>query len=608
VSLKYGACSFVLQGHLPYVRQTGRWLHGEFWLHQVIAETYLPLFSTLSDLAEHEVPARLTLSISPVLAEQLADPLVAQRFEGYVLERVERAANDVARFDRAGDLHARYLAHWYEDLYNRTLAVFRGRFGRDLIGAARRLQDSGHLEIATSAATYAYLPLLSRDSSVAAQLSTAVRAYRRDFRRDPTTFWLPECGYRPQQGGPDGTVRPGLEQVLAEHGFRLTFAETHAVVGGRPVGKAMNDVVGPYPNVAKRYQVPLASSMPATDRTTFQAFRVGDSPVTVLSRNTRAELQIWSTQHGYPGDFDYRERQRRDGISGLRYWRVTGANIELAARDWYHPDWAEGKISLHADHFARIVEDSLREYHERTGQYGVVVAMVDAALFGAWWFEGVRWLGEVLARLAHSQTVDLMTAGGYVEQHPPDESISLPESSWGMAGRHFTWDNVDNRWMWSIVHAAEVRMEALAARYPRAEGNLHDVLSQAARELLLLQASDWPSLITLGQAGGYGHERFREHAERFERLAAVAELGTVDEAGRRLAAEMWERDRIFADVDYRDWVPRASGTITSITGIGTPISEQVRPEISGSPPGAPEWTSGESRVTESTPQWSASGS
>ena len=63
-----------------------------------------------------------------------------------------------------------------------------------------------------------------------------------------------------------------------------------------------------------------------------------------------------------------------------------------------------------------MVEDVLREYHERTGQYGVLATIYDAALFGNWWFEGVRWLGEVLARLARSETVDLCTASAYVER------------------------------------------------------------------------------------------------------------------------------------------------------------------------------------------------
>jgi 1,4-alpha-glucan branching enzyme len=571
------------------MRQTGHWLHGEAWLHEAIAETYVPLFSTLSDLAEHEVPARLTLSISPVLAEQLGDPLVAQHFEAFLLERAERAAQDVSRFDQAGDLHARYLAHWYEDFYNRTLAIFRGRFNRDLLGAARRLQDSGHLEIAASAATHPYLPLLGRHSSVAAQLITGVRACRRAFRGDPKAVWLPECGYR-----------PGVEELLAELGLSLFFAETHAVVGGRPVGKAVNDVVGPYESVPKRYLVPTPPSLPTSERTTFQPYRVGQSNVSVLGRNTRSGLQVWSIAHGYPGDFDYRELDRRDGISGLRYWRVTGAQIDLTAKDWYHPDWAEGKISIHADHFARIVEDVLREYHERTGQYGVLATICDAALFGNWWFEGVRWLGEVLARLARSETAELCTAGAFVDAHQPTEAVALPESSWGMGGQHFTWDNVDTHWMWPIIHAAEARMERLAAEHRRAEGPLVDVLSQAARELLLLQASDWPFLVTTGQAPEYAVQRFREHAERFERLAAIAERGRLDETARLLSAELWERDNIFADVDYRDWSPRAGGRVTR------PARRVAEgPESAGSGTNSSDAAD---RTAAPVPEWTPSGS
>jgi len=199
--VKYGASVFVLQGHLLYTRQAGRWMHGESWLHRAIAETYIPLFSTLSDLAEHEVPARLTLSISPVLAEQLADPLVAQHFESYVLERAERAARDVSRFERAGDLHARYLAHWYEDFYNRTLAVFRGRFNRDLLGAARRLQDSGHLDLAATAATHGYLPLFSRDP----RGRRWAAGWQGDERRGRAVQQRPEA-----VSGPDADLTPQL--------------------------------------------------------------------------------------------------------------------------------------------------------------------------------------------------------------------------------------------------------------------------------------------------------------------------------------------------------------------------------------------------------------
>jgi 1,4-alpha-glucan branching enzyme len=129
-----------------------------------------------------------------------------------------------------------------------------------------------------------------------------------------------------------------------------------------------------------------------------------------------------------------------------------------------------------------------------------------------------------------------------------------------MGGNHFTWDNVDTHWVWPIIRDSELRMERLAARYLHAEGPIVYVLSQAARELLLLQSSDWPFLITTGQAAEYATQRFNEHAERFDRLASIAEAGTADEGASRLAGELWERDRLFPDIDYRDWAPR-TGTL-----------------------------------------------
>jgi 1,4-alpha-glucan branching enzyme len=91
-------------------------------------------------------------------------------------------------------------------------------------------------------------------------------------------------------------------------------------------------------------------------------------------------------------------------------------------------------------------------------------------------------------------------------------------------------------------------MEKLAAQYPQATPDEHNVLSQAARELLLLQSSDWPFLVTTGQAREYSIRRFSQHIERFDKLAESLEKGTpnVD-----LANEYWELDKVFPDIDYR---------------------------------------------------------
>jgi len=558
---KTGAFTFVLHSHLPYCRQAGRWPHGEEWIHEAAAETYVPLLNALYDLHEEGHPFHLTIGLTPVLCEQLADPLVQEHFVTYLRTRIEAAERDVARFQKADELHLAYLAGFYRDFYTGVLHSFQERFGGDLLAAFRRLQDEGYIEILTSAATHGYLPLLSRDSSIHGQLKAGVESYRRFFGRDPRAIWLPECAYRPAYyaEGPLGTyVKSGLEVFLAEQGLGCFFAETHAIEGGRPVGKAAGDAIGPYGEIKRRYVVPITAREP-TQLTTYQPYYVSDVQVAVIGRNNRTGLQVWSADWGYPGDFDYREFHKKDGISGLQYWRITGAKVDLAFKDYYHPDWAQHKVGEHARHFAWLVQDLLTTYHAESGRYGIISANYDTELFGHWWFEGVDWLREVLRILSHSEVVDLTTASDYLAHHPPEEVILLPESSWGQGGGHWTWDNPDTHWMWGVIAEAERRMERLVEKFPNATGDLEAVLNQAARELLLLQSSDWPFLVTTGQARQYAIERFQGHVERFHRLADLAEAGQLA-AAHRLADELYERDKVFPDIDYRWFAEREGKT------------------------------------------------
>jgi 1,4-alpha-glucan branching enzyme len=70
--------------------------------------------------------------------------------------------------------------------------------------------------------------------------------------------------------------------------------------------------------------------------------------------------------------------------------------------------------------------------------------------------------------------------------------------------------------------------------------------------LVLLQASDWPFLITTGQAREYAISRFQQHVERFESLMSGVEQGSPD---ADLAQDLWERDKVFPEMDYR-WFAR----------------------------------------------------
>lgn len=560
---KLGAFTFVLHSHLPYARQAGMWPHGEEWLHEAIAETYVPLLNALYDLDEEGVPFALTIGITPILAEQLADPLIVDHFVHYAAERAAWAATDVKRFEQAGDAPMRDLARYYHHWYARALTSFQDRFGGDLVGAFRRLQDAGRIEIATCAATHGYLPLLARDSSIHGQLRTGVDAYRVRFGRSPRAIWLPECAYRPAivEDGPGGQPlrRPGLESFLAEENLLVFFSETHTVEGGHPVGKAAGEAIGPYGAVPRRYAVAPSDGEQTEPGTTFRPYWVGDAPgqVAVLGRNNRTGQQVWSAAFGYPGDFAYREFHRKDGVSGMQYWRIGGVGVDLGQKPPYEPERAAERVAENVAHYVHLVEDLLAQYHREHDRVGVISSAYDTELFGHWWFEGVDWLKGVLRALARSDTVELSTASRIVQEHAPDQVMALPESSWGAGGNHFTWMNVDTQWMWPPIHAAERRMEELVANHPSAEGDRHALLSQAARELLLLQSSDWPFLVTTGQAKEYAAQRFTKHVERFNRLADLADQpGEPSDGDRQFLQKMEERDNPFPGIDYRVFAER----------------------------------------------------
>ena len=69
MSLSEGRLAIVLHSHMPYVAGFGTWPFGEEWLWEAIATSYLPLLDVLDSR-----PGRVTLSLTPVLCDQLEAP------------------------------------------------------------------------------------------------------------------------------------------------------------------------------------------------------------------------------------------------------------------------------------------------------------------------------------------------------------------------------------------------------------------------------------------------------------------------------------------------------------------------------------------------------
>jgi len=520
--MEQGYLAIVLHAHLPYVR------HPEYedsleerWLYEAITETYLPLLLVLEKLVEDGVDFRLTFSVSPTLAAMLDDPFLQSRYLRSLERLIELAEKEEARTKADPSLHP--LARMYRLLFLRVREAFVNRYAQNLLNGFRRFAELGKVDLMTTAATHGYLPVLSvNESAVRAQIRVGVEHHQRVFGRKPRGFWLPECGYY-----------PGVDTLLREQEIGFTILETHGITRAdhRP-----------------RYGVYAPIYCP--------------SGLAVFARDPDCSRQVWSSVEGYPGDYDYREFYRdighdldfdyihpyihRDGIrtdTGIKYFRITGKDNH---KEPYVPEWAETKAESHAQHFLSERRKQLERLATLMDRKPIVVAPYDAELFGHWWFEGPRWLDYLIRKVAREQdTIRLVTLPEYQEEFPVNQTATPCMSSWGYKGFSQVWLNQNNHWIYPHLHAAAEMMEKMAAAHPRATGLTLRALNQAARELLLAQASDWTFMINEGTMREYATSRSKKHLLRFHRLRQQIENGVVDQEQLTL---LESRDNLFAEM------------------------------------------------------------
>jgi 1,4-alpha-glucan branching enzyme len=198
-----GRLAIVLHSHMPYVEGFGAWPFGEEWLWEAIATSYLPLLEVLED------GAPVTLSLTPVLCDQLAAPGAMERCLAFLREvRPASHALDVAAAtDAAVAAELERAAGQY--------ARAAQRLPLDLLGAL-----APHAAW-TSAATHPILPLLATDAGVRLQVRTGVEGHRIRFGDGwRGGFWLPECA-----------GAPWLYPLLEEAGVHATCVDLTDVLG-----------------------------------------------------------------------------------------------------------------------------------------------------------------------------------------------------------------------------------------------------------------------------------------------------------------------------------------------------------------------------------------
>ncbi len=203
-----GDLSIVLHTHMPYVEGYGTWPFGEEWLWEAIVTSYLPVL----DVLDSEDGDGVTLSLTPVLGDQLEAPGVDERLLAFL--------HDVRR-----ETHRRDIA---TETDPGVVAELHGS-AEDYERAAERLEASGTRGVMerlgrharwTSSATHAILPLLATDAGVHLQVQAGIDAHRARFGDWAGGFWLPECAHA-----------TWVQALLAEAGVRATCVDLTDVLG-----------------------------------------------------------------------------------------------------------------------------------------------------------------------------------------------------------------------------------------------------------------------------------------------------------------------------------------------------------------------------------------
>ncbi len=431
-----GDLAIVLHSHMPYVEGFGTYPFGEEWLFDAVIRSYLPVL---------EVAERLTMTVTPVLADQLEDAGVRERLRQFLVEwRIGAAEADLPEVPA----ECRPAVEGELARYRHALELLDAA-GGDPLRPFQRAAAAGRIALAGSAATHAVLPLLATPQGLRLQLDAGIRSHRRRFGWDGG-FWLPECAYA-----------PGLEWRLAEAGVRWFCVDQSA-------GEAPLEALAPVRTPAGPVALPI---------------------------DWEAISWLWSLD-GYPSDPAHAQFAGKS-LRGIRLWKVGGGAYDPAA--------AAAAARRQAGEFLAAAVARLRAYAERHGRRGLLVFAIDTELLGHWWSEGPLWLEAVLEGAA-AAGVRPVTVPQALEEHEPLER-PLVASTWGEGKDFATWDSpsvADLAWAARRLELRLLRALSGGLGAAAAERAARELLALQASDWAFLdkrgQAGDYAFLRASGHA------------------------------------------------------------------------------------------------------------
>lgn len=518
--------NFVLHAHMPFIRhpEHERFLE-EDWLFESINESYLPLLRMLKKLRDNNISYKISICFSPTLITMLIDPLLQKRYINYLKLHIELGKKEVKRCAKeqpqALDMAKTYLAN-LELNYKEYINLY----DKNILKGFKELKEQGYLELLASAATNAFLPVYSEyPIAINAQVEIGIKTFIEVFGYEPDGFWLPECGYY-----------PGLEKILAKHKISYFPASSQSVL----------------------------FSETRCETGVYRPTRT-ENGVSVFPRDYQTTSLVWS-HDGYPSSKEYREFYRDIGydlpieyigpyihepearvFTGFKYWAITQKGPD---KDYYDKEKAMKIAQQHALNFVYNISQKGRSVRPNlNGQDPLFTLCFDAELFGHWWYEGIQWLETLLIEQnSECASVSFISPKDFINTDYKNFKVIKPcLSSWSEGGFAKIWLDGSNNWIYRHTHKAIERMVELAERFPNQQSLKKRFLDQAAREVLLAMACDWPYMIFNDTNSQFAKNQLISHLANFNVVYSNMCKNAVN---TEWLVKSESRDAIFPNIDY----------------------------------------------------------
>jgi len=490
---------------------------------EAVSETYLPLLGIFDRLEEDHVPFRLGVALSPVLGQMLSDNLLMKKYLAFLDRQIDFGKSEIKRLRNNHALQTlakRYL----NDTVDRH-AAFITRYDGNILKALDYYRKKGKIEILAVPATHVFLPFICHIcESVRAQVETAVVFYRDSFGIRPQGFWLPELGWTRE-----------LDPLLRSYGFGYTVTDSHGLVFGNPPPSrgAFFPVKTPHGVFVLGRDFNAASDVAGFQDEGLYRDNNRDIGYELPSENTNLLLS-------------------RNGArcpTGYKYRKTKNNGID----DIYEPEAAQAAAENHVRVFLENIYSRVTKASRYMKEVPVSLCAFNADSFGRFWHEGHYFLENIFRLAAEYRELQFLTPSEYLDRQPVSSiEVSVPEfSSWTDNGYAEVLLDSSNDWIYRHINRAVERMVELADRFYEDTGLKERALNQAAREILLAQASDWPVSLYRRENTEYARRCVEGALQNFTRIYEALGCGHID---TEWLTNIERRHNIFRNINFRTFM------------------------------------------------------